>query len=128
MDFELTTQQIVTGSIAVGTLVVLTLLKLGLDAVMKTVQKIHKGVTEIEDATNHRHARLSEGVVPPKLYDLALENSAATKELLAWKQSYDTIDPSGCWSTGQKAAEWRDGYEQRQQSQEGRLDVLENKP
>ena len=39
---------------------------------------------EANDAVNHRHRHGT-----PRLYDLALENRDRTKELLAWKQSYD---------------------------------------
>lgn len=52
-------------------------------------KKILALVTETNDAVNRRHERKNhDGEVPPKLYDLAIENHAIAHELKQWKDGY----------------------------------------
>ena len=62
---------------------------------------------QINDAVNHRHERGPDAL---KLYDLALENHASTKELqvqadelIEWKRSYEDV---GLLDTGSKVGEF----------------------
>jgi hypothetical protein len=56
----------------------------------------HRHARDVNDAVNHRHARTDEnGNTPPKLYDLAINNSLKLddhtkrlEELQIWKRGY----------------------------------------
>lgn len=59
----------------------------------------------IEDAVNHRHRRPDPltGEVAPRLFDIAVENRQALKDLAAWRESYtDEGEGGGLLDTGEK--------------------------
>jgi hypothetical protein len=54
--------------------------------------KIEKSTNEINDAVNNRHLKSdSKGNVPPKLYDLVIDNHLKITELYKWKAETESI-------------------------------------
>jgi hypothetical protein len=52
--------------------------------------KIARDTRDINDAVNHRHNKVDgNGNVPPKLYDLVIENHVNITDLQEWKNGYN---------------------------------------
>ena len=82
----------------------------------------------IEDAVNHRHERTdTNGVAPPRLFDIALENRETLQDIQSWKNSYsDPEGGEGLLDTGEKVANFVHGNREEHQRLFDELGEIKN--